>query len=149
MEMHVDFLDLHKIKSSCHVAQVIRVTSMSRTSTIITALSTLAVIITILAIGTAKMNDPTELTLEIDYHAHWNLTITENGDERFQSGFGKMEVPMIKPSDSEWVISINCMKIDGSQNLLSVKIKRPDGTVIKKGNTYEPFGTVKFTTVIP
>lgn len=113
--------------------------------TFITVTSILAVIVGIIVIGTAKMEDPDELILEIDYHAHWNITIIENGDERFQSGFGKMVVPMIKPSGSEWVISVDCMKTDGSQNLLSVKIKKPDGTVLKKEHTFAPFGTVQFT----
>jgi len=118
---------------------------MSRTLTIVSIASILAVIVGILGIGTLKINDPDVLVLEVDYHAHWNLTITENGDERFQSGFGKMVVPMIKPTSGDWVISVDCMKTDGSQNLLSVKIKRPDGTVLKKGYTFEPFGTVQFT----
>ena len=118
---------------------------MSRTLTIVSITSILVVIVGILGIGTLKINDPDVLVLEVDYHAHWNLTITENGDERFQSGFGKMVVPMIKPTGSEWIISVDCMKTDGSQNLLSVKVKRPDGTVIEKGHTFEPFGTVQFT----
>ena len=117
---------------------------MSRTLTIVSITSILVVIVSILMIGTLKIKDPDLLVLEVDYHAHWNLTITENGNERFQSGFSQMEVPMIKPTSSEWVISVDCLKTDGSQNLLSVKIKRPDGTVLKKGSTFEPFGTVQF-----
>ena len=118
---------------------------MSRTSTIIIALSTLAVIVTILTIGTANIEGPNELILDLDYHDHWNLTITENGDERFQSGFGKITILMIKPAGSEWVISVDCLKTDGSRSLLYVKIKRSDGTVLEKGYTLEPFGTVQFT----
>jgi hypothetical protein len=104
----------------------------------------LVVIVSVLMIGTLKIDDPDLLVLEVDYHAHWNLTITENGNERFRSEFGKMEVPMFKPTSGEWVISVDCLKTDGSQNLLSVKIKKPDGTVLKKGCTFEPFGTVQF-----
>ena len=118
---------------------------MSRTLTIVSITSILVVIVSILMIGTLKSKDPDVLVLEVEYYAHWNLTITENGDERFQSGFGKLEVPMFKPASSEWVISVDCLKTDGSQNLLSVTIKRPDDTVLKKGYTFEPFGTVQFT----
>jgi hypothetical protein len=94
-------------------------------------------------IGSLKPNSPDFLILEVDYHAHWNMTITENGDKRFRSEFGRMQVPMYRPTKDEWVFFIDCMKIDGSQNLLSVKIKQPDGDILEKGYTFEPFGTVQ------
>lgn len=116
---------------------------MSRVLTFVSITGILAIVLSVFMIGTLKPNAPDFLIIEVDYHAHWNMTITENGNERFSSEFGRMEVPMYRPTSDEWVINMDCMKIDGSQNLLSVKIKQPDGTVLEKGYTFEPFGIVK------
>jgi hypothetical protein len=68
-----------------------------------------------------------------------------DGSENVYSGFGQSEILMNRPSTGQWVISVNCMKCDGGESLFTIRIKQLDGTVLKRGYTFEPFGTVQLT----
>ena len=117
---------------------------MSRTILLLSVAIILAAVTGYMMISITKSADTDEVMVEVNYYEHWNLTITENGIPQSSSGFGRSETKLIKPSAGSWVIAVSCSKQDSSSSLLTVQLKTMDGSVLKKGHTLEPFGTVEF-----
>ena len=89
-----------------------------------------------------------EVIYEIDYPGNYNVSITENGYAAMFENIGNFERNLLRPVGDEWVISIFVKKFDDSTNLLTVRIKLPDGTILEEDSTYEPFGEAHVSIII-
>ena len=118
---------------------------MSRTIVLLSIAILLAAVTGYVMINVTKSAEADEVMVEVSYYEHWNLTITENGISQSSTGFGRSETKLIRPSADPWVIAVSCSKQDGSSSLLTIQIKTMDGSILKKGHTLEPFGTIEFT----
>ena len=94
----------------------------------------------VLLIGSLKEKNTLDtLIVEINYFGNWNATIT-NGEEIVKSGFGRVEHVFSKPLADEWYLSVRANKLDDSNQMLTINVKLPDGTVLKSASTSESFG---------
>jgi len=92
------------------------------------------------ATGLLEGQGPTELVLELDYYGHWSLNITENGDLRSFTGFGRCIKGLVSKNPGKWAITIAAQKNDESSGTLSLKLKNKDGTVVAKDYALGPYG---------
>jgi len=81
--------------------------------------------------------------LEVVYGGSFNLTITGNGEERFQSSYGFVKTILQRLDGEEWNISVSVQKLDAGSGTMYVRFRDMDGTVLASGSTNEPLGVVR------
>ena len=89
-----------------------------------------------------------EVRIKVTYAGPWEGVIYNNGDAEEVSGFSDKTIRVLKPLSGKWDLSFHCEKMDGSTNMLRVTIKFKDGTILKKGFTLEPYGSVQLSVEI-
>ena len=94
--------------------------------------------------GTLNYDENEYFYLVIDYYGTWNATIINN-DEIFLKGMGKKEHLFVWPQESEANVTITACKLDNSVSLLTIRMKRMDGTSLGQASTSTPNGFVTLT----
>jgi len=94
--------------------------------------------------GTLNYDENEYFYLVIDYYGTWNATIINN-DEIFLKGMGKKEHLFVWPQESEANVTITACKLDNSVSLLTIRMKRMDGTSLGQASTSTPDGFVTLT----
>jgi len=111
----------------------------------ISAVSTVGIVIGLYILGTTQRDVVKEVIIEVDYFDNWNLTLISNGIETQYSRFGKGSIILVRGGAREWHIFVQCVKLDGLQGLLVVRVKDVYGDVLKQAFTNKPFGDVIIT----
>jgi len=104
----------------------------------------IALTIAIKLTGTLNYEENEYFYLVIDYYSSWNATIT-NIDEVFLKGMGKKEHLFVWPQESEANATVTAYKLDNSDNLLTIRMKKIDGTSLGQASTSTPNGFVTLT----
>ncbi len=94
--------------------------------------------------GTLDFDENEYFYVTIDYYSNWNATI-KNSDEIFLKGMGKKEHLFVWPQVSEANVTITAYKLDNSYNLLTIRMKKMDGTSLGQASTSTPNGFVTMT----
>lgn len=94
--------------------------------------------------GTLNYDENEYFYLVIDYYSNWNATVT-NRDEIFLKGMGKKEHLFVWPQESEANATVTAYKLDNSDNLLTIRMKKIDGTSLGQASTSTPNGFVTLT----
>ncbi|EMR74247.1 hypothetical protein MCGE09_00638 [Thaumarchaeota archaeon SCGC AB-539-E09] len=112
-------------------------------------LGTLGIVlfITVSFSGILEQRADNLVILEIDYIDNWNATVS-NGDEFSLSRFGKIQMNLVDLTKEDWIITVRAQKQDGSMNVLIIRIRMQDGTVLDSVSTSEPYGTAELTVII-
>ncbi|EMR74258.1 hypothetical protein MCGE09_00639, partial [Thaumarchaeota archaeon SCGC AB-539-E09] len=107
-------------------------------------LGTLGIVlfITVSFSGILEQRADNLVILEIDYIDNWNATVS-NGDEFSLSRFGKIQMNLVDLTKEDWIITVRAQKQDGSMNVLIIRIRMQDGTVLDSVSTSEPYGTAE------
>ena len=104
----------------------------------------IALTIAIKLTGTLNYDENEYFYLVIDYYSSWNATIT-NIDEVFLKGMGKKEHLFVWPQESEANATVTAYKLDNSDNILTIRMKKIDGTSLGQASTSTPNGFVTLT----
>ena len=104
----------------------------------------IALTIAINLTGTLYNDENQYFYIIIDYHSTWNATIT-NSDEIFLKGLGKKEHLFIWPQESEANVTITALKLDNTDNPLTIRVKNMDGLSLGQASTSTPNGLVTLT----
>ena len=104
----------------------------------------IALTIAIKLTGTLNYDENEYFYLVIDYYSSWNATIM-NSDEIFLKGMGKKEHLFVWPQESEANATVTAYKLDNSDNLLTIRMKKIDGTSLGQASTSTPNGFVTLT----
>ena len=104
----------------------------------------IALTIAIKLTGTLNYEENEYFYLVIDYYSSWNATIT-NIDEVFLKGMGKKEHLFVWPQESEANATVTAYKLDNSDNILTIRMKKIDGTSLGQASTSTPNGFVTLT----
>jgi len=104
----------------------------------------IALTIAINLTGTLYNDENQYFYIIIDYHSTWNATIT-NSDEIFLKGLGKKEHLFIWPQESEANVTITALKLDNTDNPLTIRVKNMDGLSLGQASTSTPNGLVSLT----
>ena len=94
--------------------------------------------------GTLDFDQNEYFYIIIDYYSNWNATVT-NSDEIFLKGMGKKEHLFVWPQESEANVTITAYKLDNSFNLLTIHMKKMDGTSLGQASTSTQNGFVTMT----
>ena len=121
---------------------------LSKIGVIISLLSMVTLFGTLVLTGTLGVNQIDLVIVEVDYFEHWNATILEDSAKTLWSGFGRMDKGFRRSLENPWIISVSVQKMDGTNGLLTIKLRTKDGTILKEAYTVEPFGTAKITVEI-
>jgi len=104
----------------------------------------IALTIAINLTGTLYNDENQYFYVIIDYHSTWNATIT-NSDEIFLKGLGKKEHLFVWPQESEANVTITALKLDNTDNPLTIRVKNMDGLSLGQASTSTPNGLVSLT----
>ena len=105
--------------------------------------ASIAVVIFLLFSGfTYEEQQVNTVELEVIYGGSFNITITGNGQERFQSSYGFMKTILQRLDGEEWNISVSVQKLDAGSGTIYVRLLDMDGTVLVSDSTNEPLGVV-------
>ena len=117
--------------------------SYAKIGAIVTILGIVILACTVMLTGILEVNDRIdEVVLEVDYFEHWNVTLSHGGVVESWSGMGRKEKLLVRPSTDTWVISVQAEKVDASSGQLKVRIRSPDGMVLKQAATILPYGKI-------
>ena len=94
--------------------------------------------------GTLDYDENEYFYLVIDYYSSWNATVANN-DEIFLKGMGNKEHLFVWPQESEANVTVTAYKLDNSDNLLTIRMKKMDGTSLGQASTSTPNGFVTLT----
>ena len=94
--------------------------------------------------GTLDYDENEYFYLVIDYYSSWNATVTNN-DEIFLKGMGNKEHLFVWPQESEANVTVTAYKLDNSDNPLTIRMKKMDGTSLGQASTSTPNGFVTLT----
>jgi len=104
----------------------------------------LAFTIAISLSGTLDKDENEYFYISIDYYSDWNATII-NSDEIFLKGMGKKEHLFVWPQSNEANVTITAYKLDNSNNPLTIRMRKMDGTSLGQASTSTPNGFVTLT----
>jgi hypothetical protein len=117
--------------------------SFARIGALITFLGMAILAGSLMLTGVLEVNDKIDdVVLEVDYFEHWNMTFSHGGVAESWSGMGRREKLLVRPSTDAWVISVQAEKVDASSGQLKVRIRSPDGMVLKQAATILPYGKI-------
>lgn len=94
--------------------------------------------------GTLDYDENEYFYLVIDYYSTWNATVT-NSNEIFLKGMGNKEHLFVWPQESEANVTVTAYKLDNTDNLLTIRMKKMDGTSLGQASTSTPNGFVTLT----
>ena len=111
----------------------------------------LAVIIAIVAIIAIASNPSfvpkskiTQIQIKVEYDGEWQGAYGDQSGIVSWSGTGTKTVTLNRPSDANmWIISANAQKMDDSNDILTVKIMKTDGTILKEASTTASYGVAQ------
>ena len=109
-------------------------------------------VLSLMMTGTLEFNTSEKddfLIMEVNYSGSWKGTIQENDSNYTISGFGNHKRYLARLNTDEWVISIKIQKTGYDTNLLYIRLKLADGTVLEETSTIKPQGTAEMSIMIP
>ena len=97
-------------------------------------------------IGLTMMNPqnlgdkPSEVIVEVDYTRRWIGSITVNGIPEAWQGDGSASQTVLRPQNTnKWVVGVSAQKLDGSRDVLTLRIKNSKGDLLEMLSTTAPY----------
>ena len=82
---------------------------------------------------------PTEVIVEVDYTRRWIGSITINGILEAWQGDGSASQTVPRPQNTnKWVVGVSAQKLDGSRDMLTLRIKNSKGDLLEMLSTTAP-----------
>lgn len=97
-------------------------------------------------IGLTMMNPgnlgskPSEVVVEVDYSRRWIGSITVNGIPEAWQGDGPASHTVPRPQNTnKWVVGVSAQKLDGSRDMLTLRIKSSNNELLEMQSTTAPY----------
>jgi len=101
-----------------------------------------AIFITVTTVTTPLVSPKTtSVLIKVEYTGAWQGAYGDQSGIVSWSGTGPKTVTLNRPSDAYmWIVSANAQKLDDSNNVLTIKIMKTDGTILKEASTTASYG---------
>jgi len=85
-----------------------------------------------------------KVVIKVEYDGEWQGAYGDVYGIVSWNGNGAKTVTLNRPSDAYlWVVSANAQKMDDSNKVLTIKIMKTDGTILKQASTSAPYGVAQ------
>jgi len=86
----------------------------------------------------------TSVLIKVEYSGEWQGAYGDVYGIVSWNGNGAKTITLNRPSDAYlWVVSANAQKMDDSNGVLTIKIMKTDGTILKQASTSAPYGVAQ------
>ena len=85
-----------------------------------------------------------QVYIKVEYAGEWQGAYGDQSGIVSWSGTGTKTVTLSRPGDAYmWIVSANAQKMDDSNDVLTIKIMKTDGTILKEASTTAPYGVAQ------